>query len=586
MKKFNPFIILTMLGIFLFLGGCQKDDVFTNLKLENTFILKGYNPVFDTIPKDVLGGRNTIDSVPFQAPTTAELVQLSEDLKTISSSHSIAQKAISLKKAGNVLNYDYSMIYHNVNSPNGYLITMPFIKDDKVTAILIYTRFDDNDFFINIYSSSDIETIISAEFYSSDEIYTHFNVINLFVNFQFIIEKSVDAKKADWLKVNSRIVSRNPAGRCVIISYLVPIIEHVAFVPSQPNFSPHYTWGWTTVYQILCDQDHNGYIGEGTTLTGSNGSAGSNGLQSIEIELVNKFHGLDADCLRLLQSDIKDELLNAVSPCDPENFANKIMQAFNNACSKAKQEGGNNFLQNIEIWEFSESIKNALDGVDYIIDNINYNKCPQVKCILDKLLKYNFGPNDSPGFSYLDCSKNGFKFETGVISQGGVANWTTKTITINEKYCNNNADPISIAETILHESMHLALWATQTQLTNGDPNINIQLMNAVNTLNIDFGGNHHEYLAAYLEGIANTLWNLNGQTGTPEDYFGLIWNGLSHGAGVDPNTNQAFSLYITKIMNHPGNNPNNLNYTDWIHSQLNRYLNIIKPNNILKFDCP
>ncbi len=39
-------------------------------------------------------------------------------------------------------------------------------------------------------------------------------------------------------------------------------------------------------------------------------------------------------------------------------------------------------------------------------------------------------------------------------------------------------------------------------------------------------------------------------------------------------------------MNHPVNNPNNLNYKDWINSQLNRYLNLIKPNNTLKFDCP
>ncbi|MBK8701844.1 MAG: hypothetical protein IPN29_20675 [Saprospiraceae bacterium] len=78
---------------------------------------------------------------------------------------------------------------------------------------------------------------------------------------------------------------------------------------------------------------------------------------------------------------------------------------------------------------------------------------------------------------------------------------------------------------------------------------------------------------------------MNGQIGNPEDYWGLIWNGLNEGAGKDINTGEPFSLWITFIMNQPGNNPHNLNYKDWIHGQLNRYLNVIKPNNNLKFDC-
>lgn len=231
-------------------------------------------------------------------------------------------------------------------------------------------------------------------------------------------------------------------------------------------------------------------------------------------------------------------------------------------------------------------VQKVLDDLDYIIVNIDPAVCPQVSCILSKLFNYNFGTNDSPGFSYLDCDANGYTFNTGLTSGDGLANWTTKTITINQNLCNNNADPINIAETILHESMHLALWAVQVELNNGNANINPDLLNAVNDLNNNFSGNHHEYLAAYLEGIANTLWNLNGQVGTKEDYYGLIWNGLSEGAGLDPNTNQAYSLYITQVMNTPGYNPNSLNYKDWIESQLNRYRNLIKPFNNLKFDCP
>jgi len=225
-----------------------------------------------------------------------------------------------------------------------------------------------------------------------------------------------------------------------------------------------------------------------------------------------------------------------------------------------------------------------LEGVDYIINNIDPILCPQVYRILSKLLNYSFGPDDSPGFPFLDCDAKGFTFTIGPLNADGVANWTKKTITINENLCNSSADPINIAETILHVSMHLALWAVQSQITNGDPNIDPNLLNAVNDLNNNFGGDHHEYLAAYLEGIANTLWNLNGQIGSKEDYYGLIWNGLSSGAGVDPKTKQAYSLYISQVMNTPGYNPNNYGYKDWTDSHLNR-CRAIKPNNNLKFDC-
>jgi hypothetical protein len=47
--------------------------------------------------------------------------------------------------------------------------------------------------------------------------------------------------------------------------------------------------------------------------------------------------------------------------------------------------------------------------------------------------------------------------------------------------------------------------------------------------------------------MANTLWNLNNKLGHPEDYYGLIWNGLSKGAGIDLNAKE-FKRWIFLVI--------------------------------------
>ncbi|MBK9256482.1 MAG: hypothetical protein IPM42_13425 [Saprospiraceae bacterium] len=92
-------------------------------------------------------------------------------------------------------------------------------------------------------------------------------------------------------------------------------------------------------------------------------------------------------------------------------------------------------------------------------------------------------------------------------------------------------------------------------------------------------------MAWYVDESAKTLWNLNGKVGDPYDYYGLIWQGLGNGAGVNPETSMAFNIYITEIMNEEGNNPESYERNQWIISHYQRYSEKIKPFNKLKFDC-
>lgn len=48
------------------------------------------------------------------------------------------------------------------------------------------------------------------------------------------------------------------------------------------------------------------------------------------------------------------------------------------------------------------------------------------------------------------------------------------------------------------------------------------------------GKTHHEIMTLYyLEPIANTLWSLNNNLGSPQDYYGLILYGLDSGVGLN-----------------------------------------------------
>ncbi len=230
----------------------------------------------------------------------------------------------------------------------------------------------------------------------------------------------------------------------------------------------------------------------------------------------------------------------------------------------------------------------ALEGVDKII--IDPMTCKNVKCITSKLVTFMELHKNSPFFSFLCNDSNlDYTISSGTITQGdGVS--TIKGITLNSStFCDPSSDPVNLAETILHESIHTAFFAIDYFLKSGKPT-DPTILNFYNILVAPapsgFDGNHHEFMAWHVNETAKVLWELNGKLGNETDYYGLIWAGLSQGAGFDPITSNLFNLYLNEVMNVPGNNPLSYSQNQWIQSQHQIYLNNIKPYNKLKFDCP
>jgi len=99
----------------------------------------------------------------------------------------------------------------------------------------------------------------------------------------------------------------------------------------------------------------------------------------------------------------------------------------------------------------------ALEGVDKII--IDPMTCKNVKCITSKLVTFMELHKNSPFFSFLCNDSNlDYTISSGTITQGdGVS--TIKGITLNSStFCDPSSDPVNLAETILHESIHTAFF--------------------------------------------------------------------------------------------------------------------------------
>ena len=505
-----------MAGMFLFLGGCQKEENFSR-EIRNVSNKTGkYKPVFDTTQSIIyLGGRNN-DSLIYLAPKISELLHMSAQLKKISNKHSLAQKAIQLKTEGSNWDVNYATIT-NSRFPDEYMITLPFVKNNVITGIFLFIR-NGEDFDAKLFTAEDIEMFISSGITDNHLNRQYFYATNEWIKFKWIIERNADLLKSEWIQSKLRLISSPPSGRCWLTIFTIQIIEFEGLVGNTEFI----TITQTGSGYLWCMESH---IHNDGLILGENYGGSTSGLGETEKDLKDKFIGIDTDCLSLLLPDMKNMLLNSVSPCDPDNFNNKITQAFNNACLKAKQDGGDNFLLNIEMWEFNDAMMEALDGVDYLDNNISD---PRLNCLWKKLMKSNnnviceqisyYEGKTKLNLSIWSQAFNGVNGSTTIDDNGQVA------IQFNETNLKNKCD-IEILKTMIHESVHAGIL----NVVKGT-HINGWGVNDVPDLKYyydNFTDFHHEYMAGnYFDNLVKSLKQTYGDKYSDTEYEALMWNGL------------------------------------------------------------
>lgn len=217
-----------------------------------------------------------------------------------------------------------------------------------------------------------------------------------------------------------------------------------------------------------------------------------------------------------------------LSVINPDNFVNKVTQAFNDACTKAKQDGGDNYLQNTEIWEFSD----ALDRVDALIKDPTFSNCKALNCIYEKL--YNSGSkmfcNNIYRFNYSDEIDLTIKVGTTLNNAEGSVQMGKNGEGVVMTFANFNCnwdDHIQLAETLLHESVHAKFRFDNA--SNGTNEVQYKA-NFLKYVNEKFGipySEHQLMIEKYMEKLSIELWELNGKKYDPSYYMAYVWDGLS-----------------------------------------------------------
>ena len=221
----------------------------------------------------------------------------------------------------------------------------------------------------------------------------------------------------------------------------------------------------------------------------------------------------------------------------------RIAQMVNDICHQLGGTG-DNFTQNIEMWEFSAMVDEALEGVDYIDKTSFLNSlCPKVSCMLDKMMNTpssNFVCKLSALFEGFEGSNSGLGYPllfTSSECRACSTSWTAFTtynqqsrkiiININPENC-NQFSLIDIYETIQHELVHANIL--QNLLNAGwngtSTALEIAFYEYVNHI---YGPNstpsqHRYMLDNLLVEMINSLIEANNGIGTYEDFEGFVLN--------------------------------------------------------------
>jgi len=278
---------------------------------------------------------------------------------------------------------------------------------------------------------------------------------------------------------------------------------------------------------------------------------------------------------------------NLLDPCDPNKTASALLQTALEGYCYAKSGDAPLNLQDAQ--HFMGEI---MEGGDYIIEDQSFINCKNVHCILQKLIKNPLNSNSYNSICALDNSKNYmFNFTMGNANKTTFDpnNPNIITITIDNKLCNSK-DPVNIAETLLHEGTHGIIFGNFAN--NFDANI-FNSQNWNNVINNNYGGNVHEFMTDYLLNIVcGALWEFNGKRGTPNDYWGVVLNGLYQNLDNNGNFlsyNSVIYDWLTNPLYSSTINPTGMSVEAWIADMMQRYTNNIQnhPNGFgVKFDCP
>jgi hypothetical protein len=362
MKKFNPLTIFTMLGIFLFLGGCQKEENATStIKIHNSHN-NGIGSNLQYKPFFNIGDNNNFaagDSLNIKAPSYGEYAEMIHYLKNVSYKSSLGQMMLKLHTDGHKFIGDYA-IKHSTELESVFVIYIPVITHTGISSILRYSRTKEKISF-ELIDVNTVRTFVKNNpIPESNELSEKFGTVSTLSIFEYYLFNAIDSDLHSWIQQNHTKADRIRSGdRCVVL--ITISFEYI----DRGNADPE-SWaivsstvqietpcgggagfGEGIVYYSNTDDNYGGVQGGGSSGTSESGNAADK-------EVTDTYPNVDRDCIESLSTEFKGELVSYGSmynPCDDVSIIDQITEIINRECIVKNADNEEEEASEINVFE-------------------------------------------------------------------------------------------------------------------------------------------------------------------------------------------------------------------------------------------
>lgn len=530
-----------ILSSFFLFNACNKEINFSSGSLDyrdtqnygNSYILS--NIQFDQQGNILLGNGNA------QGTLQHANIEFQREVSNYIYYQSSKQKIDSINELYGTPLWEIATIDFWNQTTSNYIISVPFIKNNKLAGVLIYQSLENEK---KAYLFDDISFEQTLE--KTRENSTFFKEMIIPVTkygiYQFLITNSIHPKYNIWINL-----AINNSQNTLNDRNFLRICFEIAYSTYEPG-----TYTETIHIEERCIWASLGF-GFFTGFQWSNdyevGGGNNNGVNNNNKNNKNK----KLECLvAIIDFMAREDIMNMIEnnslsdPCNPEMSTEQILeQLANEACNKGIN------LKNLK--NINQLYSDIANQGDRIITHNSLNNCPQMACIWKNMINGNLGTNYTcdimAGFEPLVGSTPGWVLKVAGLDFSTRPDYDPNsfartypssdgliTIVINTLNCIDKSDPLNLFETLQHELVHAKIFSELFKKYgfNGvDHSLNYY--QAFEQLVIaEYGNNatsdqHTLMLEKYLNEMVRSLIEVTG-VGTfdanYQDYVGLILYGF------------------------------------------------------------
>lgn len=404
-------------------------------------------------------------------------------------------------------------------------ISIPTLKNDQLTGVLKFYK-KGNETALRFVSKSVVDEIVLTYEFSGDIDLLKGAVLDLMA-FETNMNQSIDRNYAEWLRRNGLTNGESSRGEywCIWDVYYSYVLTGVVVEPYDGTVTTFWelastSYNFECFYQTSIGGFPNDYIP-----TNGNGGGNSN-TTTTDNTNTEEPPTPQENCLKelglatqLYINDFRNS--NVTFPCGEsmdEVISNVLMNMIETG--QCEKFGGlDAFLEGLSQFDFirlGESFSSN-DKVNCIWNNI-INSNSDVMCTT---LSNFFGSSSYDLTFYVqDFQSNPAHAITDKLDEGG-----GYYISLNQEYV-NEACPIEILETILHEAIHAEILRRQDTYTLAEQEqLYPEMMSYFNDPNLSDW--HHEYMAnEWFDALLESVISFYPSGFTLAEYESIVWAGL------------------------------------------------------------